>query len=93
MSYRTCPDWPTLMEVAPDLQFKHYTIGEVELPGEALVSLDPASHGDAEICCDVDHHVYYAGHTHPEVAAALRESHWFELTEWTTAGPGTATAL
>ena len=25
MSYQTCPDWPELMEIAPDLQFKHYT--------------------------------------------------------------------
>ena len=25
MSSRTCPDWPTLMEIAPDLQFMHYT--------------------------------------------------------------------
>ena len=28
MSSRTCPDWPLLMELAPDLQFKHYTVGE-----------------------------------------------------------------
>ena len=25
MSYKTCPDWPELMELAPDLQFKHIT--------------------------------------------------------------------
>ena len=27
MSYQTCPDWPELMEIAPDLQFKHYRSG------------------------------------------------------------------
>ena len=33
MSSRTCPDWPRLMEIAPDLQFKHYTVAETRLPG------------------------------------------------------------
>ena len=28
MSSRTCPDWPDLMEIAPELQFKHYTVAE-----------------------------------------------------------------
>lgn len=93
MSYRTCPDWPELMEVAPDLQFKHYAVDEVGLPSEALVTLDPAEHGEAEICCDADRHVYYAAHTHPDVVQALAGSHWFELTEWTTTGPGAGTAL
>ena len=26
MSYKTCPDWPALMELAPDLQFKHMSV-------------------------------------------------------------------
>ena len=26
MSSRTCPDWPELMELAPELQFRHYTL-------------------------------------------------------------------
>ena len=30
MSSRTCPDWPKLMEYAPDLQFKHYTVAEAK---------------------------------------------------------------
>ena len=25
---RACPDWPLLMEIAPDLQFKHYIAAE-----------------------------------------------------------------
>ena len=36
MSSRSCPDWPRLMEIAPDLQFKHYTVAEAKLPGDAL---------------------------------------------------------
>ena len=84
MSSRTCPDWPQLMEIAPDLQFKHYTVAEAQLP-EALVNLDPATLDEIEICCDLDRHVYYAEHTHPAVVEALRETHWFDLAEWTTA--------
>ena len=90
MSYRTCPDWPELMEIAPDLQFKHYSVGEAQLPADALVSLDPAEHDEVLICCDLDRHVYYSGHTHPAVVDALKASHWFDLTEWTTTGPGIA---
>ncbi len=91
MSSRTCPDWPMLMEIAPDLQFKHYTVAEAKLPGDALVALH-VSLADVAICCDIDKHVYYAGHTDPEVVEALRASHWFDLTEWTTTGPGAGRA-
>ena len=59
MSYRTCPDWPELMEIAPDLQFKHYTVSEAQLPGDALVTLDPATLEEIEICCDLERHVFY----------------------------------
>ena len=55
MSSRTCPDWPQLMEIAPDLQFKHYTVAEAKLPADAL-----------------------------------RQTHWFDLAEWSTSGPGAA---
>jgi hypothetical protein len=90
MSSRTCPDWPLLMEVAPDLQFKHYTVAEAHLPAEALLSLPDVPLGAVAICCDLEHHVYYAQHTEPKVAAALRDTHWFELQEWATTGPGRA---
>jgi hypothetical protein len=91
MSYRTCPDWPELMEIAPDLQFKHFTLNEVKLPADALVELgDVVSLDDVSICCDLEHHVYFARHTDPQVAKALQASHWFDLTEWTTSGPGAA---
>lgn len=90
MSSRTCPDWPLLMELAPDLQFKHYTVAEARLPADALVNLPDVPLGAVAICCDLERHVYYAGHTDPKVAAALGDSHWYEVNEWATSGPGGA---
>jgi hypothetical protein len=90
VSSRTCPDWPQLMEIAPDLQFKHYTVAEAHLPAEALVNLPDVTLDEVAICCDLEHHVYNARHTEPAVVAALRETHWFELAEWSTTGPGAA---
>ena len=90
MSSRTCPDWPRLMEIAPELQFKHYTVAEAKLPSEVLVHLQDITLSAVAICCDLDRHVFYAAHTEPKVAGALRESHWFELAEWSTTGPGAA---
>ena len=90
MSSRTCPDWPRLMELAPDLQFKHYTVAEAHLPTEALMNLPDVPLGAVAICCDFEHHVYYAQHTEPKVAAALRDTRWYELSEWATTGPGRA---
>jgi hypothetical protein len=40
------------------------------------------------ICCDLEHHVFNSQHTDPKVAAALHDSHWYDLREWTTSGPG-----
>ena len=88
MSSRTCPDWPDLMEIAPELQFKHYTVAEAQLPGEALMKVPEVVLGDVSICADLDHHVFYAAHTDPQVAEALRETHWYEVREWASRGPG-----
>ena len=90
MSSRTCPDWPRLMELAPDLQFKHYTVAEAHLPADALMGLPDVSLDTVAICCDLDKNVFYAAHTDPQVAAALRATHWFDLAEWSTSGPGRA---
>ena len=90
MSSRTCPDWPSLLEVAPDLQFKHYTLAEARLPAEALVNVADVPLTAVAICCDLDHNVFNAAHTEPDVATALRDTHWFELREWVTQGPGAA---
>jgi hypothetical protein len=88
MTARTCPDWPELMELDPDLQFKHYTVAEAQLPAEALARIPHASLTDVEICCDLEHHVVNPGHTPREVVEALRGTHWFEVHEWATSGPG-----
>ncbi len=90
MTTRSCPDWPALMELAPDLQFKHYTLAEAYLPAEALMHLSEVSVGDLEICCDLEHNVFNPNHTDPTVTEALHGTHWFDLREWSTSGPGTA---
>jgi hypothetical protein len=80
-----------LMEVAPQLQFMHYTVAEARLPADALAELQDVSLQDVAVCADLDHNVFYAEHTDPQVADALRKTHWFELREWATRGPGSAT--
>ena len=90
MSTRTCPDWPDLIERAPDLTFKHYTVAEAQLPAEALGQVQGVALDSIEICCDLDKHVFNAEHTDERVADALRESHWYDLREWTATGPGSA---
>jgi hypothetical protein len=90
MSYQTCPDWPELMEIAPDLQFKHYSVRNAQLPAEALMQIPELNLDEVEICCDLDRHVFFARHTDPRVSAALKGSHWYDLTEWTVSGPGRA---
>ena len=88
MSSRTCPDWPQLTEIAPELQFKHYTVAEARLPADALVHVKDVSLSDVAICCDLERHVFYAAHTDPGVVEALRVTHWYELAEWSTSGQG-----
>jgi hypothetical protein len=88
LSSRTCPDWPALVEIAPDLQFKHYTVAEARLPAEALVNLPNVPREAVAICADLDHNVFNHTHTDPQVAEALRETHWYDLREWVTSGPG-----
>ena len=89
MSSRTCPDWPLLMEIAPELQFKHYTVAEAQLPADAVMQLTDVALSDVAICCDLDRHVFYAAHTDEKLGEALESSHWFEVREWVAAGsPG-----
>ncbi len=89
MSTRTCPDWPALREIAPDLHFKHYTIAEAHLPGEILVNLADVPREAVALCADLDHNVYNGAHTDPKVAAALVDTYWYELGEWARSGPRT----
>ena len=89
MSSRTCPDWPDLMELAPELQFKHYTVAEARLPADALMRIPDVVLGEVAICCDLERHVFHVAHTDKRVADALRASHWFEVRDWIRAGrPG-----
>jgi hypothetical protein len=90
VSARACPDWHELLELSPDLQFKHYTVTEAQLPADALMAMRGISVNDATICCDRERHVYNARHTDESVAQALRDTHWYELGEWSTTGPGGA---
>ena len=92
MTTRTCPDWPQLMEVAPELQFKHYTLREAKIPAEALVNCGDCDFDVVEICCDLDSHVFNPEHTDPIVAEALRATHWFDLREYAVRGPGSTAA-
>ena len=82
---RSCPEWPTLLELAPDLHFKHYTIAEARLPGEVLVALGDLSK-DTEICADLDHNVVNAEHTDERIVRALTDSHWYDLPQWIAGG-------
>ena len=94
MTTRSCPDWPALMEIAPELQFKHYTLREAQsqLPAEVLVQLDVAASDADAICCDLENHVFNPDHTELHVAGALRASHWFDLREWRSHPTGDAAA-
>jgi hypothetical protein len=77
------------MEIAPELQFKHYTVAEAKLPADALMHVPDIPLSEVAICCDLDRHVFYAVHTDETVAEALRASHWFEVRDWIAAGrPG-----
>ena len=82
------------MEIAPELQFKHYTLREAQsqLPAEVLLQLDVVASDDEAICCDLESHVFNADHTEPHVAEALRASHWFDLRDWRAPPPVDVTA-
>ena len=74
MSYKTCPEWPELMELAPDLQFKHITVADAQLPFDVLSKISHVSLGEVEICCDLEHHVFYAAHTDAAGRAGARRA-------------------
>jgi hypothetical protein len=76
------------MELAPELQFKHYTLAEAHLPADAMVHVDGIPLDRVAICCDLDSHVFNAAHTDPQIVEALRASHWFDLREWAVHHPG-----
>jgi hypothetical protein len=87
MSSRSCPDWPTLLELAPELHFKHHTLAEAQLPAEILVNLADVPREAVALCADLDHNVYNAAHTDPRIAAALEDTYWYELKTWVRERP------
>ncbi|HEY6962594.1 MAG TPA: hypothetical protein VI408_11950 [Gaiellaceae bacterium] len=82
MSATTCPDWPQLMEIAPELQFRHLTLGEAHLPVDAFVQLEGIAPDEVVLCCDLDAHVYNPEHTDDRVVDALQGTHWIDVREY-----------
>jgi hypothetical protein len=87
MSTRSCPEWPALLEVTPDLHFKHYTLAEAHLPAEVLMNLPNIPLEAVAICADLEHNVYNPAHTDQRVAAALQDTYWYPLSEWAQRAP------
>ena len=81
VSSRACPDWPALMEVAPELQFHHYTLGEAQLPADAFVQLEGISSRRGRDLLRPRRHVFNPEHTDPRIVEALRGTHWIDLRE------------
>lgn len=69
------------MEIAPQLQFKHYTLREAQLPHDAFVRLEGLPMDVLNVCCDLDAHVFNPDHTDPQVVAALHGTHWIDVRE------------
>jgi hypothetical protein len=69
------------MEIAPDLQFRHYTLREVQLPTDAFVRLGGVDLDAVSICCDLEAHVFNPAHTEPKVVEALRGTYWTDVRE------------
>ncbi|HKU58972.1 MAG TPA: hypothetical protein VJP39_05130 [Gaiellaceae bacterium] len=87
MSSRTCPDWPALMEIAPQLQFRHHTLREMQLPPEAFVKIEGVGIDQVAVCCDLDAHVYNPEHTDPRIVDALHGTHWIDIRELASPPP------
>jgi hypothetical protein len=69
------------MELAPELQFRHYTLGEAQLPVDAFVQLEGIPADEIAICCALDAHVFNHEHTDPRVVEALQGTHWIDVRE------------
>ncbi|MGZ4480913.1 MAG: hypothetical protein ACXVY5_01795 [Gaiellales bacterium] len=87
MSSRSCPDWPELLDRAPDLLFKHYTADELQLPHDVVVALGQVRLSEVEVCADTHRNVFNPDHTDPRLADALRSSYWTDLDAWTGGEP------
>jgi hypothetical protein len=88
VSSRACPDWPALMEIAPEVQFRHYTLAEVQLPVDAFVQLEGLDPNAVSVCADLDQHVFNPDHTEPRIVEALRGTHWINVRDLPRGGGG-----
>jgi hypothetical protein len=79
MAMRSCPDWPELLDRAPDLHFKHYTADELQLPHDIVLALGDVRLANLEVCADTERNIFNPAHTDPRVAEALRASFWSDL--------------
>jgi hypothetical protein len=82
MTTRACPDWPELLDVAPELSFKHYTADELQLPHDVIVAVRGARLSQLAVCADAIRHVFNPAHTHPLLAGPLSESYWSDIETW-----------
>jgi hypothetical protein len=39
------------------------------------------------LCADLEHNVFNPNHTDPRVAAALQDTYWYSLSEWSQRAP------
>ena len=79
MAMRSCPDWPELLDRAPDLHFKHYTADELQLPHDIVLALGDVRLANLEVCADISRNIFTPAHTDPRVGDALRASFWTDL--------------
>jgi hypothetical protein len=69
------------MEIAPQLQFRHHTLREMQLPPEAFVKIAGVPMDEVAVCCDLDAHVFNPEHTDARIVEALRGTHWIDVRE------------
>jgi hypothetical protein len=69
------------MEIAPQLQFRHHTLREMQLPPEVFVQIEGIGLDQVAVCCDVDAHVYNPDHTDPQIVEALQGTYWIDVRE------------
>ena len=80
------------MELAPDLQFKHMTVRDAQLPFEVVSQLpaDALARRHRDLLRRRAPRRATRAHSHPAVVVALEGTHWFEVREWATSGPGSS---
>ena len=74
------PRLARLMELAPELQFKHYTLAEAKLPGEGCRRHRTFARTRRDLLRPRAPRLLRRAHR-PGVAAALRATHWYEVHE------------